>query len=68
LNPFPTTVLTSQKACSSLGICFGTIIESYHRGIDASDEAGDAVTADLLTQSSATLEKYLWQIESHLAS
>lgn len=34
--------------------------------IDAADAAGDAVTADLLTQITGKLDKQLWFVEAHL--
>jgi starvation-inducible DNA-binding protein len=36
-------------------------------GIAATDEAGDADTADLLTGLSRALDKALWMLEAHLA-
>ncbi len=35
-------------------------------GIDATDEFGDADTADILTQVSRGLDKLLWMVEAHL--
>ena len=35
-------------------------------GIDAADAAGDADTADLLTQASRVVDKDLWFLQAHL--
>ena len=34
--------------------------------IDESDKLGDADTADLFTQISRAVDKYLWFLEAHL--
>ena len=39
---------------------------SVREGIDSTDEAGDADTADLLTGLSRMLDKQLWMLEAHL--
>ena len=42
---------------------FGTAVRS---AIDETDELGDADSADLFTQISREIDKYLWFIEAHL--
>ena len=66
VGTFPIGVVSSKVACAALAESFGRVVKGFHGGIDTVDEAGDAVTADILTQSSGTLEKGLWKIESHL--
>lgn len=36
-------------------------------GVEISDKAGDAVTNDMLTGITATLDKYIWFVEAHVA-
>ena len=40
--------------------------EHLRKGIDATDELGDADTADLYTEVSRTIDKRLWFLEAHL--
>ncbi|PHK94555.1 DNA starvation/stationary phase protection protein Dps [Pseudoroseomonas rhizosphaerae] len=45
---------------------FASLARSVREGIDSTDEAGDADTADLLTGLSRDLDKKLWMLEAHL--
>jgi starvation-inducible DNA-binding protein len=40
--------------------------KSARTAIDETDELGDADTADLFTQISREIDKYLWFLEAHL--
>ena len=40
--------------------------KTLREGIDQTDEAGDADTADLLTEQSRATDKMLWMLEAHL--
>ena len=44
----------------------GAFANTVRDGIHAADEAGDAVTADLLTQIGGAADKQLWFVEAHL--
>ena len=45
---------------------YGLAANSTRKAIDATDEAGDANTADLFTGISRDLDKRLWFLEAHL--
>lgn len=45
---------------------FASLAKSVREGIDSTDDAGDADTADLLTGVSRDLDKKLWMLEAHL--
>ena len=45
---------------------FGAVANAVRENIDDTDEAGDADTADLFTEVSRGLDKWLWFIEAHL--
>jgi starvation-inducible DNA-binding protein len=40
--------------------------KAMRAAIDESDKLGDADTADLFTQISRAVDKYLWFLEAHL--
>ena len=45
---------------------YAALAASSRQAIDTADEAGDADTADLFTQLSRDLDKWLWFLEAHL--
>jgi starvation-inducible DNA-binding protein len=45
---------------------YAGLASSARAAIDATDEAGDADTADLFTALSRALDKQLWFLEAHL--
>lgn len=51
------------EALSSALAVFGTLVR---RAIDTSTELGDADTADIFTEVSRGVDKWLWMVEAHL--
>jgi starvation-inducible DNA-binding protein len=51
------------QALSSALALFGKLTR---RAIETSDEAGDADTADIFTEISRGVDKWLWMVEAHL--
>jgi DNA-binding ferritin-like protein len=47
---------------------FIALHEKVRKGIDKSGKLGDADTADLFTEISRDVDKYLWFLEAHLYS
>lgn len=66
LKAFPSGLVDSETVVKELGASMATCIQAMHDDIDKADEAGDAITADLLTKISGGLELQLWLLESHL--
>ena len=66
LKPFPTGLLNRSAACGGLVKSLSTAVDGLHEAIDRCADAGDAISADLLTNVSGQLEVYLWLIESHM--
>lgn len=64
--PYPLDVAAGTEHLSALADRFAELGNSVRMGIDATDEAGDADTADLLTGTSRFLDQSLWFLESHL--
>lgn len=66
LSPYPQQTTAQFEHIKELADRFSALGKSVREGIDATDEAGDADTADLLTALSRDLDKKLWMLESHL--
>ncbi len=66
LKPYPTDIYKIKDHIAALIEHFGTVANSVRAGIAATDEAGDADTADILTAFSRALDKSLWFLEAHL--
>ena len=66
LPPYRNDLLDSMAHLDALGERYALVAKATRAGIDETDEAGDADTADLLTEISRALDKNLWMIDAHL--
>jgi len=66
LAPYPTDIRKVTDHLAALAERFATLANQVREDIDATDEAGDADAADILTAFSRDLDKNLWFIKSHL--
>jgi starvation-inducible DNA-binding protein len=66
LPEYPTGRMGSLEHVSALAERFGNYAASTRAGIDTAAQAGDQSTADLLTEISRQVDKYLWFLEAHL--
>lgn len=66
LASFPSGIVDAETVCKELGTSMSYVIAQLRDSIEKADEAGDPITADLLTKMSGGLELQLWLLESHL--
>jgi starvation-inducible DNA-binding protein len=66
LKPYPVDIYKITDHLTALAERYGTVANAVRAGIDTTDEAGDADTADILTGFSRALDKSLWFLEAHL--
>jgi starvation-inducible DNA-binding protein len=66
LAPYPTDIYSSSDHLAALIDRYAKLASSTRAAIDATAEAGDADTADLLTAFSRALDKQLWFLEAHV--
>ena len=66
LEPYPADLREGLDHVKALTARYGALAATVRAGIDSTDDAGDADTADLLTGLSRTLDKALWMLEAHL--
>jgi starvation-inducible DNA-binding protein len=66
LAEYPTDLTRAEDHIRALCDRFRDHGERLRAAIDATDEAGDANTADILTAASRSVDKDLWFMESHL--
>ena len=66
LRPYPTDIVPVKDHLDALIERFADTANKVREAIVASDEAGDAGTADLLTAYSRMLDKALWFLQSNL--
>ena len=65
LKPYPTDIYRIKDHLAALIEHYGKAANTARAGIDESDDAGDADTADILTAYSRALDKALWFLEAH---
>lgn len=68
LPPYPTDTYAGEDHLKALAERYAAVAKSLREGIEETDEAGDADTADLLTEQSRAVDKQLWMIEAFLQS
>ncbi|WP_323010018.1 DNA starvation/stationary phase protection protein Dps [Paracoccus sp. (in: a-proteobacteria)] len=66
LQEYPTDLTKAEDHIKAVCERMRDYGEKVRAAIDATDEAGDADTADLFTGASRTADKDLWFLESHL--
>lgn len=66
LEEYPFTIADGQKHAFALSSAIATFNEVAREAIDKTDDLGDAVTTDMLTEITRGLDKQLWFVESHL--
>jgi len=66
LPDYPTDAVNSMDHVRALIERYAALAASTRRAIDQADAAGDRDTADLFTQVSRDLDKWLWFLEAHV--
>ncbi|MGE0226148.1 MAG: DNA starvation/stationary phase protection protein Dps [Acetobacteraceae bacterium] len=66
LSPYPTDIYSVKDHLVALADRYARTANAVRAGIDQAAEAGDADTADILTEVSRGLDKALWFLEAHL--
>jgi len=64
LEPYPIELRMGHEHVEQLLKRYGAVAKSTREGIETTDEAGDADTADLLTNVSQNLDKAVWMLEA----
>lgn len=65
LPEYPAGIVRSSDHVEAVSNVLGVFAKKMRAAIDACDDAGDAVSADLCTQICGEVDKQLWFVESH---
>jgi starvation-inducible DNA-binding protein len=66
LKEYPSTISAEREHLEALSSALAAYGKNARRAIDQSDELGDKDTADIFTEISRGVDKYLWFVEAHL--
>jgi len=66
LAEYPTSGPSSQDHVAALSAALASFGKLARRAIDTSNEVNDADTADIFTEISRGVDKWLWMVEAHL--
>jgi starvation-inducible DNA-binding protein len=65
LKPYPLTAADGRAHVEALSSALAQFGKRVRAAIDEADKAGDKNTADLFTEISRDIDKYLWFVEAH---
>ena len=66
LKAYPLTLAEGREHVEALSSALAAYGTSVRRGIAQADALGDTDTADIFTEISRGVDKYLWFVEAHL--
>jgi starvation-inducible DNA-binding protein len=66
LPEYPLTITSGPDHVAALANALATFGKSARQAIDQMDELGDADSADVFTEVSRGVDKWLWMVEAHL--
>lgn len=66
LKEYPLSLVKGRDHCEYLSTALSATGKHIRAAINATTEIGDADTADILTEISRGLDKWLWMVEVHL--
>lgn len=68
LSEYPLEITDGTAHVDALSTALADFGKKIRKGIDETDELGDADTADLFTEVSRSIDKLLWFVEAHIQS
>jgi len=68
LSEYPTEIATGPEHVDALSSALATYGKLARAAIDEASKLGDADTADIFTEISRGVDKWLWFVEAHLQS
>jgi len=68
LSEYPTEIATGPEHVDALSSALATYGKLARAAIDEADKLGDKDTADIFTEISRGVDKWLWFVEAHLQS
>lgn len=66
LDEYPLTITSGRDHADALSSVLAKYGKAIRRAINESDELGDKDTADLFTEVSRGVDKWLWFVEAHI--
>ena len=66
LNEYPSSAADGRSHAEALSNVLAAFGESVRKAIDDANDLGDLDTADLFTEISRGVDKWLWFVEAHL--
>jgi len=65
LDPYPVNIVSGKDHVEALSSALAAFGKKARAAIDKTDKLGDKDTADLFTEISRDVDKYLWFVEAH---
>jgi starvation-inducible DNA-binding protein len=66
LGEYPLEIASGEEHVDALSTALAGFGKQVRKGIDVAQEQGDADSADILTEVSRGIDKWLWFVEAHL--